>query len=301
VASRSSWLADASPRLTARPHSLNVERLHDLKIEAAYISDWRALVATGGHGKTQFAVQAQYLIDQFSSVELVICAGATGSLAPELSVGDVVVGTETVEHDYRQLFTTRPLPRFSGHGPSIDALRRSAQGVGGFRVAFDVIASGDEDVVTSERAQAIRERTGAACVAWEGSGAARAALFNGIGSLEIRAVTDAADKEAPQRFEVNLPIAMANLASLLGLCLGRGETVSVLSGKKSWIDRGLRRYSSSHCGFGTGDLLCAVTKRSEDLVGFGVRRSTKERIDVFPDDLSVSGDFEKASEGSFVD
>jgi adenosylhomocysteine nucleosidase len=169
--------------------SLHVERLHDLKIEAAYIPDWRALVAPGGHGKTQFAVQAQYLIGQFSSVELVICAGAAGSLAPELSVGDVVVGTETVEHDYRLLFATRPLPRFPGHGPSIDALRHSAHG------------------------------TGAACVAWEGSGAARAALFNGIGSLEIRAVTDAADKEAPQRFDANLPIAMANLASLLRLWL----------------------------------------------------------------------------------
>ena len=92
-------------------------------------------------------------------------------------------------------------------------------GVGGFHVAFDVIASGDEDIVTSERTQAIRDQTGAACVAWEGSGAARAALFNGIGSLEIRAVTDAADKEAPQRFDANLPIAMANLASLLGLWL----------------------------------------------------------------------------------
>jgi nucleoside phosphorylase len=125
-----------------------------------------------------------------------------------------------VEHDYRQLFATRPLPRFPGHGPSIDALRRSAQGVGGFRVAFDVIASGDEDVVTSDRAQEIRDQTGAACVAWEGSGAARAALFNGIGSLEIRAVTDAANKEAPQHFETNLPIAMANLASLLRLWLG---------------------------------------------------------------------------------
>jgi nucleoside phosphorylase len=110
-------------------------------------------------------------------------------------------------------------PRFPGHGPSIDALRRSALGVGGFHVAFDVIASGDEDIVTSERTQAIRDQTGAACVAWEGSGAARAALFNGIGSLEIRAVTDAADKEAPQRFDANLPIAMANLASLLGLWL----------------------------------------------------------------------------------
>ena len=199
--------------------SIHVERIHDLKIEAAYISHWRVLVAPGGHGKTQFAVQAQYLLGRFSSAELVICAGAAGSLSPELSVGDVVVGTETVEHDYRQLFATRPLPRFPGHGPSIDALRRSALSVSGFHVVFDVIASGDEDVVVSERAQEIRDQTGAACVAWEGSGAARAALFNGIGSLEIRAVTDAADKEAPQRFDANLPIAMANLASLLRLWL----------------------------------------------------------------------------------
>src|SRR6516164_1214867 len=200
--------------------SLHVERLHHLKVEAAYIPDWRALVAPGGHGKIQFAVQAQYLIGRFPEVELVICAGAAGSLAPELSLGDVVVGTETVEHDYRLLFATRPLPRFPGHGPSIDALRRLTHNINGFHVAFDVIASGDEDVVTSERAQAIRDQTGAACVAWEGSGAARAALFSGIGSLEIRAVTDAADKEAPQRFDANLPIAMANLASLLRLWLG---------------------------------------------------------------------------------
>ena len=101
--------------------SLHVERLHDLKIEAGYIPGWCALVAPGGHGKTQFAVRAQYLIGRFSSAELVICAGAAGSLAPDLSVGDVVVGTETVEHDYRLLFGTRPLPRFPGHGPSIDA------------------------------------------------------------------------------------------------------------------------------------------------------------------------------------
>jgi adenosylhomocysteine nucleosidase len=206
--------------------SLHVERLHDLKIEAAYIPDWRALLAQGGHGKTQFAVQAQYLIGQFPAVELVICAGAAGSLAPDLSVGEVVVGTETVEHDYRLLFATRPLPRFPGHAPSIEALRFLANGISGFHIAFDVIASGDEDVVSSKRAQAIRNQTGAACVAWEGSGAARAALFNGIGSLEVRAITDAADKEAPQRFDANLPIAMTNLASLLGLWFGEGRNRS---------------------------------------------------------------------------
>src|ERR1700739_3433213 len=159
--------------------SLHVERLHHLKVEAAYIPDWRALVAPGAHGKTQFAVQAQYLIGRFPSAELVICAGAAGSLSSQLSVGDVVVGTETVEHDYRLLFATRPLPRFPGHGPSIDALRGLTRGISGFQVAFDVIASGDEDVVTSERAKPIRDQMGATCVAWEGSGAARAALFSG--------------------------------------------------------------------------------------------------------------------------
>ena len=116
--------------------SVHVERLHDLKIEAAHIRDWRALLRQGGHGKTQFAVQAQYLIGQFPSVELVICAGAAGSLTAELSVGDVVVGTETVEHDFRLLFATRPLPRFPGHGPSIDALRGLAHGVSSFHVVF---------------------------------------------------------------------------------------------------------------------------------------------------------------------
>ena len=54
----------------------------------------------------------------------------------------------------------------------------------------------------------------------------RAALFNGIGSLEIRAVTDAADKEAPQRFDANLPVAMANLANLLRLGLEQSRNDS---------------------------------------------------------------------------
>ena len=69
--------------------------------------------------------------------------------------------------------------------------------------------------MSSKRAAAIRAQTGAACVAWEGSGAARAAAFNGIRSIELRAVTDAADKEAPQDFAAQLPVAIHNLAAVL--------------------------------------------------------------------------------------
>jgi hypothetical protein len=84
-----------------------------------------------------------------------------------LSIPDV----EASESELRGRLTAilRATPRFPGHGPSIDALRHSTQQVGGFHIAFDVIASGDEDVVSSKRAQEIRDQTGAACVAWEGS------------------------------------------------------------------------------------------------------------------------------------
>jgi nucleoside phosphorylase len=204
--------------------SNSVDHVTGLKTAAAYFTEWRAVIATSGHGKTQCGVQTQYLIGRFPSVVIVACVGAAGSLVPDLSVGDVVVGMETVEHDYRLLFASRPMPRFPGHSPSIFALRRAAGRIHGFRVAFGLIASGDEDFVASERARAIRDQTDAVCVAWEGSGAARAALFNGIGSLEIRGVTDAANKEAPQRFEVNLPIAITNLAALLRTWLDTGQT-----------------------------------------------------------------------------
>jgi adenosylhomocysteine nucleosidase len=102
--------------------SQGVKRVEGLKISAVSVGDWRALMATGGRGKTQFAVQAQYLIGLYPSVELVICAGAAGSLVPELSTDDVVIETETVEHDYRLLFATRPLPL----GPDLQSAQRSS-------------------------------------------------------------------------------------------------------------------------------------------------------------------------------
>src|SRR5215471_13528277 len=59
----------------------------------------------------------------------------------------------------------------------------------------------------------------------------------------------------------------------------------------------LRRYLMFSRGFGLGDFLRAVTKRPENRVGLSQRRSTKVGIDVFPNNLTVSGDFEKASKG----
>jgi adenosylhomocysteine nucleosidase len=172
-------------------------------------------LARGGTGKAQFALQTQHLLDAGANWELVVCVGAAGSLTNEVSVGDVVVATATVEHDFRNRFSTRPMPRFDGARGILDGLRNVAPRSDTFRVHFGPIASGDEDVVDEPRRKTLQEATGAFAVAWEGAGGARACQFSDVPYVEIRGITDAADPEAPADFEVNLEVAMGNVAAAL--------------------------------------------------------------------------------------
>jgi adenosylhomocysteine nucleosidase len=83
-------------------------------------------------------------------------------------------------------------------------------------VHFGDVASGDEDIVSAERARALRAATGAVAVAWEGAGGARACAFSETPYLEMRGVTDQATVDAPAPFRQNLSLAMRNIATLLG-------------------------------------------------------------------------------------
>lgn len=199
------------------------KRGHLGRLEAYLFEELGLVFAVGGHGKTQFAVQTQHLIEQKPHFEVVICAGAAGSLGGGPILGDVVVGTSTIEHDYKLRFVHRPLPCHQSDAQLVAQLRSAASQIApGVRVHFGPIASGDEDVMTSERALEVREATGALCVAWEGAGAARAARFSGLQFLEMRAITDGADPAAAADFQVNLERAMPNLARLLfHWCLAR--------------------------------------------------------------------------------
>lgn len=175
-----------------------------------------AVLAVAGHGKAQFAATTSYLLCHCPDVQTVICIGAAGSLTPGLSLGDVVVSTATVEHDYRIRFVEQPVPEHATDTKSIEQLRKIvARSNLPFGVYFGKIASGDEDVIESQRAGELASATGALCVAWEGSGGARAAALHGKPYLEIRTITDSADLAAPTTFRENLATAMPNLAVLL--------------------------------------------------------------------------------------
>jgi adenosylhomocysteine nucleosidase len=173
------------------------------------------LVAYGGHGKTQFGIQSQYLLCQFPQIQQLVCAGAAGALSDLLEIGDVVVATETVEHDYTLKFVSRPLPRFRGDRQVIETLKNLPQTNSAFSIHFGAVASGDEDVVDTARGQELMNLTDCIAVAWEGAGGARACKFSKKDYLELRGVTDTANHQAAVNFEVNLEKAMHNLAQVI--------------------------------------------------------------------------------------
>lgn len=185
------------------------------RLVAQHVSTLQMIVSRGGHGKTQFGIQTQHLLDHLHDVDAVVCFGAAGALASTLRVGDVVVATETMEHDYTLRFVSRPLPRFAGDPVLLAGLRQLSLTSFPFEVQFGIVASGDEDIIEVERATAVQQTTEACAVAWEGAGGGRACRFSNVPFIEIRGVTDTANRDAPADFETNLHAAMQNVADLI--------------------------------------------------------------------------------------
>ena len=184
------------------------------KLDVHHFPTLHVTLARGGHGKTQFGIQTQYLLDH-AQFDLVICAGAAGALAPEVKIGDLIVAITTVEHDFNNKFSVKPKPQFHGDTKSLEQLRALKLREANFNVHFGIMAGGDEDVIEIVRGKELRELHNATAVAWEGVGGARACAFSEVPYLELRGATDTADHEAPVVFDTNLKIVMRNIAWLL--------------------------------------------------------------------------------------
>lgn len=182
-------------------------------VKVISLSGMNVDLAIGGHGKVQFALSTQLLVQKFKP-RLVICAGGAGRLDSRLNPLDVVAGEVTIEHDFRLRFVERPLPRFPGDSSTLERLR-NLNSWDGFQVHVGTLASGDEDILDVERAAELRTATGALAVAWEGAGGARAARLHGIPFVEIRAITDSADSTAPRAFTESVKFGMRNVAAVI--------------------------------------------------------------------------------------
>jgi len=172
------------------------------------------IFACGGHGKSHFASTTHKFLIEIPTIETVICLGTAGSLAPQVKPFDVILGSISIEHDSQRNEEEEKFPSFKSLlAPTLPPT--SEFQAWPFQVHVAPIASGDEDIVSSERAQNIYEKTNALAVAWEGIGGACTAHAANKKFLEIRGITDHANSQAYEDFQKNLTIAIQNASRVL--------------------------------------------------------------------------------------
>lgn len=161
-------------------------------------------------GKVAAASTATQLIDRFK-VSDVLFTGLAGGVAPHVRRGDIVVGTELIQHDLdaSPLFSRFEVPLLGvSHFKTdprrthqlLEAARRFASSRNA-SVHTGLIASGDQFFSSHEAVLRLRdELPNALCVEMEGAAVAQICHEHGVPFSIVRTISDSADDSATGDF-----------------------------------------------------------------------------------------------------
>ena len=164
----------------------------------------QVVIVRSGIGKVNAGICTQILADVFQ-VNAVTNTGIAGSLKAEINIGDIVLSTDTMQHDVdaREFgYEIGQVPRMDTKiFPADKSLRAIALKVchqvnPEIQVFEGRVASGDQFVADKETKEKIIANTQAYCTEMEGAAIGQAAYLNGIPYLVIRAISDKADDSA---------------------------------------------------------------------------------------------------------
>lgn len=166
------------------------------------------VLCKSGVGKVNAAVTTQILIDQFQ-VERVIFTGVAGAVHPDLTIGDIVVSTDCIQHD----IDVSPLGFAPGQIPFTDhwiwsadqelmqqAIEAGKELEAGVQVVSGRILSGDQFVASREKVQWLYEQFQAHCTEMEGASVGQVCAMNSVPFVVVRSMSDKADGSAHVNF-----------------------------------------------------------------------------------------------------
>ncbi len=184
---------------------LKEQNYADLKIFTGTISNKIVILAQSGVGKVNAALNTQYIIDTYKP-DIIINTGVAGGIANGLDVGDVVIGTYLVQHDFdvtvlgyaRGYMCTgiekdKPTKYYCDKDLINQFQSCLKQNMPVTKIHQGIIASGDKFVSGKEIKKEINEYFGAMAVEMEGCAIAQVATRNKIPFIVTRAISDLAD------------------------------------------------------------------------------------------------------------
>lgn len=214
-------------KLTAQMEDVTIIRQACMEFHTGKLCDRNAVVVRSGIGKVNAAICTQILADRFK-VDLVINTGIAGSLDARIDIGDIVLSTDSMQHDMDAAAFGYPLgviPRmetsvFPADPHLISLARAACEKVNPeIHVFTGRVVSGDQFIADDAKKQFLLTQFEPMCTEMEGAAIAQAAYLNKIPYLIIRAISDKADGSAHMDYPAFEAAAITHTVNLvLELC-----------------------------------------------------------------------------------
>ena len=205
---------------------VSTQSLGRRQFHAGNLQGCAVVVVFSGWGKVAAAATTTQLIASYDVTDILF-SGVAGAVQHGLSIGDVVVGTELIQHDMdaSPIFPRYEVPllgkamlatdaglRARLRAAAADFLREDLSSavpqasrdwfrITAPKVIEGVIASGDQFFDSAEELDALRRRLpNVACVDMEGAAVAQVCEEYSLPFAIVRTISDAADESAPHDF-----------------------------------------------------------------------------------------------------
>jgi len=202
---------------------VTVQTIASMEFYEGTFNEKEVVVVRCGIGKVNGAVCTQILADLYH-VDAVINTGVAGSLRNEIDIADIVLSTDTQQHDVDATgfgYGLGVIPRmefsiFEADKQLIEVAKAvCAEVIPNVGVHTGRIVSGDQFISDSGKKAWLVENFDGYCTEMEGAAIAQAAHLNKIPFLIIRAISDKADHSAEMSYSEFEELAIKNTVKLL--------------------------------------------------------------------------------------
>jgi adenosylhomocysteine nucleosidase len=202
---------------------VSINKIASMEFCEGNIKGRPVVVVRSGIGKVNAAVCTQVLADRYQ-VDYVINTGVAGSLRNEINIADIVLSTDTLQHDMDATgfgYEAGVIPRMDVSTFKADqklitlAKQICEKEIPEIGVHTGRVVSGDQFISDSAKKEWLVKTFEGFCTEMEGAAIAQAAYLNDIPFLIIRAISDKADHSAEMAYSEFEEIAIRNTVKLL--------------------------------------------------------------------------------------
>lgn len=220
---------DEVARLKDMISGLHIVQRAGMEFYKGQIHERDVVVVKCGVGKVNAAMCTQSMIDIFD-VDAIINTGIAGSLDADIDIGDIVLATDTVEHD----MDVAALGYAPGVIPDTETsifdtdkrlleIAQAATETAGLdvKVFTGRVVSGDQFISSKDKKKWLVSEFGGRCAEMEGASIGHVAVLNKVPYLVVRAISDKADDSAQMDYPSFAAKAIDNSVKLMTEIINR--------------------------------------------------------------------------------